>query len=398
MRMKRHISTLVIVVSMVLAAPYGVCKGEDDLRSADSEASAGDSLDFTQMIPPTLPRSIVFRQEGYNLWDPCVIRGDDGMFHLFYSRWPAKMGHVAWCTHAEIAWATSNSAAGPYQFQSVVLPARGSEYWDGHSVYNTCVVKIGKKFYLYYTGNRGTETWVADRGISSADKQWWVHRNNQRIGVAVADAPGGPWKRFDKPLIDVGPGFGTRIIAVPNLVITPDGGYRLYYKTLAGGTGPFGGGVFHYGADAESPLGPFVPHPEPMVDKNKLMPNVDHHFDFHIDDHFEWIQNGRYYAIVKDHDAPFLTEHGRSLILFESPDGRRWHPSEHSLVKTFSISWKDGPTENFGRLEMPKLLLEGGHPTVLSLAAKRADGRSFLVIIPLQGRPDAESAQDGASD
>ena len=34
----------------------------------------------------------------------------------------------------------------------------------------------------------------------------WNHQidlNNQRIGVAVADDPHGPWTRFDEPLIDV---------------------------------------------------------------------------------------------------------------------------------------------------------------------------------------------------
>jgi beta-xylosidase len=56
-------------------------------------------------------------------------------------------------------------------------------------------------------------------------------------------------------------------------------------------------------ATAKSPLGPFVRYPEPMVNKNKLLPVVKKPFDFHIDDHFEWVQDGRYYAIVKDHDA-----------------------------------------------------------------------------------------------
>jgi hypothetical protein len=264
----------------------------------------------------------------------------------------------------------------------VALPARGLEHWDGHSVYNTCVVRIDKKYYLYYTGNHGTEKWAAGRHAEVAE--WWIHRNNQRIGVAISDSPGGPWKRFDKPLLDVGPGFGKTIINVPNLAVKPDGGYRLYYKTLAEGAGPFGGGVFHFGADAESPLGPFVPHPEPMVNKNKLMPNVNHHFNFHIDDHFEWIQNGRYFAIVKDHDAPFLTKHGRSLLLFESPEGRTWCPSRNVLVKDFAIEWDNGGRTAFGRLEMPKLLFMNGHPSVLSLAALPAGSQdSFIVNIPL---------------
>lgn len=341
--------------------------------------------DFARLVPPVLPRSAVFRQDGWCLWDPCVTRTGDGVYHLLYSRWPAKLGFDAWCTHAEIAWATATNAAGPYEFRGVVLPARGAAFWDGHSVYNTCIVRDGARFLLYYTGNHGTDAWTPDRPIPMSSDAWWTQRNNQRIGVATADHPGGPWTRSDKPLIDVGPGFGQGIVAVPNVVAKPGGGFRLYYKTLAEGPGRFGGGVFHYGADAESPLGPFVRHPEPMVDKNRLLGDAGRHFDFHIDDHFEWIQDGRWYAIVKDHDAPFLTPHGRSLLLFESPDGRAWLPSRHPLVKDFSIAWADGTREKFQRLEMPKLLIEDGRPKLLSLAALPAGGTvSFLVLIPLQ--------------
>jgi len=345
-----------------------------------------DSLDFTQLIPKTLPRTAVFRQPGWCLWDPCIVTGGDGKFYLFYSRWPTKLGYDAWCTHAEIAFATATNVIGPYEFQGVALPSRGGNFWDGHSVFNTDVVRIGGKFYLYYTGNRGTTNWTAERAIPMSSEEWWTHRNNQRIGVAVAESPRGPWQRFDQPLIDVGKNFGQTIINVPNLVIKPDGGFRLYYKTLGEGPGKFGSGVFHYGADSKSPLGPFVRYPEPIVNKNKLLPEVKKPFVFHIDDHFEWVQHGRYYAIVKDHDAPFLTKYGRSLLLFESPDGRSWKPSKHALVKDFSIRWDDRSKQNFSRLEMPKLLFENDRPKILSLAALPENaGESFLVLVPLKG-------------
>jgi len=358
------------------------------LVAGSSRRLVAADLDFTRLIPPTLPESAIFRQPGWCLWDPSIVKGDDGKFHLFYSRWPTKLGFDAWCTHAEIARATATNATGPYEFQGVALPARGAGYWDGHSVFNTCVVRIGKKFHLYYTGNRGTTNWAADRAVRASSEEWWTHRNNQRIGVAVADSPRGPWRRMAKPLLDVGPGFGQTIINVPNLVVKPDGGYRLYYKTLGEGPGRFGSGVFHYGADADSPLGPFVRHPEPMVNKNKLLPEVKKPFVFHIDDHFEWIQDGRYYAIVKDHDAPFLTPQGRSLLLFESPDGRSWRPAKHSLVKDFSVRWDDGTRQKFDRLEMPKLLFENGRPTILALAALPEGAKeSFLLLVPLDGPP-----------
>lgn len=336
------------------------------------------------MIPSRVSRDMAYREEGHHLWDPSVVQGNDGLYHMVYSRWKSSLGFDAWCTHAEIAWASAPAPEGPYTFRGVILPARGDGFWDGHSTYNSHLVRIGDTFYLYYTGNHGDAGWREDHAPSPSEEAWWIQRNRQRIGVAVANSLAGPWQRFPQPLIDVGPDTGRTIINVPVLVSKPEGGYRLYYKTLAEGPGRFGGGVFHYGADATSPLGPFVRHPEPMVNKNKLMPQVPDHFDFHIDDHFEWFQDDRYHAIVKDHDAPFLTPHGRSLLLFESPDGRSWAPSNHVLVAGFALNWNDGEEESFHRLEMPKLLFKNGQANLLSLAALPSKGgESFIVNLPL---------------
>lgn len=338
-------------------------------------------LDFTRLLPARTPRSAIYQQAEWCLWDPAMVRTSDGTCHLLYSRWPLALGFDAWATHAEIAWAISASPDGPYQFQKPVLTQRGQGFWDGHSVYNTCLLAHGGKFYLYYTGNHGTPAWRTDRALTMKDPDWWTQRDTQAIGVAVADHPGGPWRRSDKPLVDVGPETGQGIIAVPNITPRPGGGFLLAYKTLAPGDGPFGGGVFHYVATSDNPLGPFTRHPVPMVDKSKVF---NRHFNFHIDDHFEWVQDGRYYAIVKDHDAPFLTPHGRCLYLLESADGFTWRTAAHPLVKDFSINWTDGATEQFERLEMPKLYLENGRPRVLFLAALPQGGkRSFLVALPL---------------
>ncbi len=351
------------------------------------ETLPASTLDFSTLIPATLPRTAIFQQAGWFLWDPCVIRGADGLYHLLYSRWRQALGFDAWATHAEIAWATATNAAGPYEFRGVVLPARGGNFWDGHSVYNTCIVRLGPKFYLYYTGNHGSDAWQPDRPIKITSDEWWAQRNNQRVGVAVAERPGGPWQRQDKPLLEVGPEFGQGLTAVPNLLVRPDGGLMLFYKTLAPGHGRFGGGVVHFAATATHPLGPFQRQPQQMVDKRKLL-KTGAKFNFHIDDHFEWFQGDRYYAIVKDHDAPFLTPHGRSLVLFESPDGLDWKPSQHPLVKDFSITWSDGARQEFQRLEMPKLLLADGRPALLSLAAQPAKSQeSFLVLLPLHPTP-----------
>nr|WP_309686233.1 hypothetical protein [Armatimonas sp.] len=62
-----------------------------------------------------VPRTAVFRDENYYIWCGSMIRTDDGTCHLFYSRWPRKLGHYAWVTHSEIAHAVADSPDGPWK-------------------------------------------------------------------------------------------------------------------------------------------------------------------------------------------------------------------------------------------------------------------------------------------
>jgi hypothetical protein len=102
------------------------------MLAADDALPEPPDLDFSRIIPKTLPRSAAFTQPGWHLWDPCVVKGEDGAYHLFYSRWKSSLGFDAWCTHAEIAWATATTITGPYVYRGVALPQRGGKFWAGH--------------------------------------------------------------------------------------------------------------------------------------------------------------------------------------------------------------------------------------------------------------------------
>ena len=157
-------------------------------RAEDNDSADAD-LDISAMIQP-IPRSATFRDPQYDIWCGSMIKGDDGKYHLFYSRWPRKLGHSAWVTNSEVAHAVADHPLGPYKHSDVTLPPRGKEFWDGSCTHNPTVIRSRGKYYLYYVGNTG-------------DGSFWSNRNNQRIGVAVADKPEGPWQRFDKPVLDV---------------------------------------------------------------------------------------------------------------------------------------------------------------------------------------------------
>ena len=297
-------------------------------------------------------------------------RGDDGKYHLFYSRWPSALGHLAWVTHSEVAHAVADHPLGPYRHVDVALPVRGKNFWDGLCTHNPTVVRFGQKYYLYYMGNTGD-------GLALPDLNW-THRNNQRIGVAVADSPNGPWTRSDQPLIDTTPGFHDALCcANPSVVQRPEGGYLMVYKAVADhGKMPFGGPVVHVVATADSPTGPFKKHPNPVFIKEGA--------HFPAEDPFIWRGPDRYWAVVKDFQG-YFTAQGPSLALFESHDGIDWQPSKHPLVTKVGIQWDDQPWQDLFKLERPQIWLENGQPAILfCAAADRTDlNHSFNVAIPL---------------
>jgi len=326
--------------------------------------------DFPSMIQP-VPPSGKFHDPGFIVWCGSAVKGDDGKFHLFYSRWPKKLGHYAWVTHSEVAHAVADTPFGPYKFSDVTLPARGAQFWDGLCTHNPTILKFGEKYYLYYMGNTGD-------GKKSKSLNW-THRNNQRIGVAVADNPGGPWTRFDKPLIEPTPGFHDALcLANPSVTRRPDGGYLMVYKAVGDkGKMPFGGPVVHVVATSDNPTGPFKKHPDPVF----TSPGST----FAAEDPYIWRGPDRYWAIVKDFKGSF-TNRGTSLALFESLDGISWAPSKNTLVSLLELKEADGTVSKLEKLERPQLCFENGEPVAMSCAAAPAGrlAESFNVQIPLK--------------
>ena len=332
-----------------------------------------NEIEFNHLLLPVPAEAKLF-DEDYSIWGATPVRGDDGRYHLFYSRWPVELGHNAWVTHSEIAHAVAEAAAGPYVHQDVALPARGAEYWDGLCTHCPNVHKFDGKYYLYYLGNTGDG--VAMKGLN------WTHRNNQRVGVAVADSPDGPWTRFDEPLIDVG-GKGSwdeLMTATPAVCRKPDGGYLLIYKCVAAQKElPFGGPVSHMAASAESPLGPFTKHPQ------RVLTEADQ-FDFVLEDPYIWVDGDTYWALLKDFKGTYSGVKGSTLTLFTSDNGLDWRPAKHPFVSRVEINWEGREVQQVHRLERPQLLIEDGVPKVLFLSVfEKGNEHNYNIHVPLKG-------------
>ena len=342
------------------------------------EASFAEGSFHERMQP--VPETAKFIDPDFFIWGGSMVQDEDGICHLFYSRWPKELGHNAWVTHSEIAHATATDPLGPYSHVDIALPARGKTLWDGLCTHNPTVHAFEGKYYLYYMGNTGDR--VASESLN------WTHRNNQRIGVAVADHPNGPWKRCDTPLIDVGPDAESHdalMTSNPSVCRRPDGTYLMVYKAVGMKRGlPAGGPVVHLVATLDSPTGPFVKHPDPVFTaKGDLFP---------AEDPFIWVENGQLWAIVKDMKGSF-TGAGQSLALFRSKDGIDWNPAEDPLASKLEIHWAGGETEKVAHLERPQLWLQNGVPKVLFCAADKDRSHSFNVHIPLEDTTSTSQAE-----
>jgi len=328
-------------------------------------------LNLQSMLQP-IPTMAKFINDTSFIWCGTMVKSHiDQKYHLFYSRWSRKLGMAAWVTKSEVAHAVSDSPFGPFQFRDIALPVRGKEYWDGMVTHNPTVQFYDGKYYLYYTGNYGD-------GKITGTQLNWTHRNHQRIGVAVADNPNGPWKRFDKPIIDVSKdstAADAQMMANPSVTQMPDCRYLMVYKAVGKKRPqPFGGPVVHLTAIADKPEGPFVKQYKPIFTAENV--------DFPAEDPFVWYQDNCYYAIVKDLKGSF-TNAGRSLVLFYSLDGLDWKLAKNPLVSDLTIKWADGTTQKLEALERPQLFFEKGKMVALLCAVNETLGHSYNVQIPL---------------
>ncbi|MFI3248871.1 MAG: glycoside hydrolase family protein [Rikenellaceae bacterium] len=295
----------------------------------------------------------------WTVWGASMIKGEDNLYHIFYSRWKKSLGW-SWTTDSEIAHAVSSSPYGPWEYKDVALPRRGREFWDGWCTHNPTIHSFDGKYYLYYMGNTGNgENYCTPQQAALN----WEHRNGQRIGVAVAESLDGPWRRFDTPLIDASEdpeAPDALLTSNPSICRHPNGEYLMIYKSVAKkNAAPGYGPVSLMAATSMSPTGPFVKSPRQPFDFQGEQ--------FPAEDPYIWYQDGRYRAIVKRVSSGEARNH--SLMLYESDNGLDWREAKESHLSDIEVLWEDGKLQKLDHLDRPQLYVEDGKPKVILFAA-----------------------------
>jgi hypothetical protein len=325
-----------------------------------------------------------FAQEDYWVWGSAVIKGDDGKYHMYVSRWPKFLPfHPGWMMASEIVHAVSDTPEGPYEFVDVALPARGPEYWDGRSTHNPRILKYKDTYVLIYTGSTNPFDDVTNADtLTLASAFTTVGRANKRIGMATSKSPYGPWERRDHPILETKPGtFYSFLTSNPSPWINEDGSVIMLFKSRAYKEDyPFQTSMMIGVAKAPSIDGPFeVVVDEPIFGIDKMG---------EVEDMFLWRDENGYHMLAKDQRGT-ITGNRHAGILAHSKDGIHWELDENPLAYTREITWSNGETMVMGQLERVFGLIENGRITHLFFATMDGPGgfsrgtRSWNMVIPL---------------
>jgi len=336
-------------------------------------------------------RNAGFRMAGYWIWCPSVIKGEDGLYHMFASRIPKAIPfHPGWMTDSEVVRAISRTPDGPYEFAETVLPRRGAEYWDGRSTHNPRIVRHGDLYVLFYTGiTHPFDDVRPGEPFSVCDPRCTVSRSNKRIGVATAQSVHGPWTRYDAPVLPVKPGtFYSFLTSNAAPVLYADGSVYLMFKSRRY-VGHCCSQMFIGVAKAKHYLGPYEVAPEPIFDATK---------DNEIEDPFVWPDNGGYRMIAKDMSGAHCGE-AHATLLASSPDGMHWDMREARMLYSPRVAWADGTVQELGNIDRPSLLIEDGRPTTAFFAAStyhfgvsRPDHEIWNMAVPVRRENEALAA------
>jgi hypothetical protein len=291
---------------------------------------------------------------GWNVWCCSPIYDADGRVHVLFSRWRDTFGD--WLRSSEIAHAVADSPEGPYTVTGTVLSGRGGDFWDADTIHNPTIQKVGERYALFYIGNN----------LAEAEKNHAHHASTQRIGLAVADSPEGPWARIsdEAPLLDVSKNpsdWDSYLTTNPALLQHPDGKLWLYYKAWD----RHNDDLRKMGlAVAEKLEGPYNRYEmNPVVDFSSI--------DAQVEDAYVWFEQGCFHMLMRDMGVI----HPHVGLYLRSEDGIQW--SEPQLGYEQSTVYFGGEVQRF---ERPQILMKNGKADYLFCALMNSESSNAAVL------------------
>jgi hypothetical protein len=334
-----------------------------------------DDLNINQLIG-AVDSADFFIQDGYYLWCSTVIKGDDGKYHRFYSRWPHgkrpldddSMNYIfdgfrGWNKYSEIAYAVADKVDGPYKHVKTILKGDGdNNRWDCFTMHNPQVRKFGSYYYLYYISNSYDSTLdFDDRSFNREWRHWLQYNATQKIGVikfrSFDDLLRGNYSKPLLPLMQPDNVHSFEVTTNPTVIQGPNGKFYMLFKSRK----PNVGNMTFWMAESEKPDGPY-----------NLVSEAFTSADMACEDPCIWYdkKRKRFYAVVKYYsNSKKLVPQFGALALITSKDGLQWQAATHSLVSLRELKMTNGTKIALSHLERPFVVTdEDGQATALFAA------------------------------
>ncbi|SEQ94488.1 glycoside hydrolase family protein [Pedobacter rhizosphaerae] len=337
-----------------------------------------DNLNLNKMLG-TVDSTNMFQLDHSYVWCGSAVKGEDGQYYLFYSKWPHGKrsltrdsmeyifdGFKGWLKYSEIACAVSDKLNGPYKhFKDVLKGDSDTSRWDQFRMHNPQIRKFGGKYYLYYISN----SFNKDYQLQGATPQWlhWMKYNSgQRIGVLIADSMDdlltGKYVRSEQPIMGPNNAQTFEVAVNPSVTKGPDGNYYMIFKSRK----PNVGNMTHWIATAKKPEGPFKMRSQVFTSAEMACEDPCICYDQ---------DRKRFYAAVKYYsNSKKLVPQFGALALITSENGLDWKPARNPLISLRTLKVSNGEELALHNLERPFIVTdEKGIPTALFAAAATLD-------------------------
>jgi len=276
-------------------------------------------------------------------WDGQIIKGPDGKYHMFASRWDQARGHRGWFGSLAVH-AISDKAIGPYKDTGLAYP--DNQGGKGHNV----------------------------TALILADKRYAIVVSETRPGdVFVSGSLNGPWEQLGSIKVDLD-GFTPRDGRMSNLsvLLRPDGKFEIVPRS----------GMIWISTDGI--LGPYKIQGPSIYTGMPDLPTRN------LEDPVIWYSGGLYHIVVNCWSE-------RKAFHLTSPDGiANWtnRGLAYDPTRDF-IRYKDGTVNHWDKIERPGVLIENGHVAyftfaVLDVPKEEELGNdnhgSKIIVVPFDGK------------
>lgn len=153
-------------------------------------------------------------QEFTSTWGGEAVHADDGKWHIYAAGFANNTSLSSWLTLSRVLHGVSETPVGPFKLADVALGPR--EGWDGKTQHNpACVRAADGTFLLFYMGAQQQDVVQRDGLLPDVGTGYTCPMGSgqtadetvcmQRVGLATASSPNGPWQRRDAPVLSTGP-------------------------------------------------------------------------------------------------------------------------------------------------------------------------------------------------